>query len=453
MERPWRFVCILLLLVCSITWVGCSGLWASEREVEQAVPEETDTPVPEDTPTPLQPLALVFWCSSPTQVAFWSEMARLYLEQHPDMTLQVQMMPNTSTPEGAIQAAITGGAAPHASDGVCVGFGTDLAHSEAIIPLDDMPGWQEVIDARSMGQTIGQWESGDGHTYVLPLHTSPVLWAWRTDLLGDASLPRTYDEVVAVGQDIRATRPDGYVWSLSTLRRDVWWEQWYDFLSLYYAASGGQPLVAGSRIAADDEAAVEALTLLHDLQADELLHTEAAADTLETGVSICGPVVPLTTRAWRYRFPELQMGTTYTLTVPPVPATYPAAEPVSVVADSRGVVIYAQSDRRERAAMWDFIRWVFTRPEHDLIWLQHTGLLPARDDLMTNELYRVYLDEHPQLVPYAESLPYVVLPLAHPNYAQIQTALGQEAVIPVLRGEKEPEQAWQDWKDAIQDLL
>jgi multiple sugar transport system substrate-binding protein len=319
-----------------------------------------------------------------------------------------------------------------------------------------MPGWQEVVEARRMGQAIGQWQAEDGHVYVLPLHTSPVLWAWRTDLLGDlgnASLPRTYDEVVAVGNEIRATRPESYVWSLSTLRRDVWWGQWFDFLSLYYAASGGQPLVAGSEITADDDAAVEALAFLRELQADGLLHTEEAADTLETGGSICGPVVPLTTRAWRYRFPEMQMGMTYSLDVPPVPASYPVGEPVHVVAESRGVAIYAQSSTRERAAMWEFVRWVFSNPEHDLIWLQHTGLLPVRDDLMTNELFRAYLDDHPQLVPYAEALPHAALSIDHPNYARIQAALGEEAVMPVIRGEKEPAEAWQDWKDAVQNLL
>ena len=103
--------------------------------------------------------------------------------------------------------------------------------------------------------------------------------------------------------------------------------------------------------------------------------------------------------------------------------------------------------------MWEFVRWVFSNPEHDLIWLQHTGLLPVRDDLMTNELFRAYLDDHPQLVPYAEALPHAALSIDHPNYARIQAALGEEAVMPVIRGEKEPAEAWQDWKDAVQNLL
>ncbi|VFS14282.1 extracellular solute-binding protein [Enterobacter cancerogenus] len=49
--------------------------------------------------------------------------------------------------------------------------------------------------------------------------------------------------------------------------------------------------------------------------------------------------------------------------------------------DSKGLVIFSSSKRKEQA--WQFMQWVFSNPEHDRLWLELTGMPPARADLMS----------------------------------------------------------------------
>jgi multiple sugar transport system substrate-binding protein len=85
--------------------------------------------------------------------------------------------------------------------------------------------------------------------------------------------------------------------------------------------------------------------------------------------------------------------------------------------------------------------------------MQRTSLPAARDDLATNEAFMSFFDEHPELLAYAEQIPNAVPPLEHPEFTEIQVALGEQALIPVIRGQKEPQQAWNDWKSAAEGII
>ena len=101
----------------------------------------------------------------------------------------------------------------------------------------------------------------------------------------------------------------------------------------------------------------------------------------------------------------------------------------------------------------DFLLWVYSDPDRDLQWFEETNMPPARDDLSTNESFAAFLEENPALVPYAEAVPNGVPPIDNPNYNDIQTHIGEKAFNPVVRGEKDPAQAWEDMKEAIKGEL
>src|SRR5437879_4087338 len=92
---------------------------------------------------------LTFWsAANPPQQAFWNQMAKEYMAQHPDIKVTVKAIPENPTSEASIQAALAGGTAPVASENIFTGFGGQLQNSQAIVPLDQMPGWNDVIKAR-----------------------------------------------------------------------------------------------------------------------------------------------------------------------------------------------------------------------------------------------------------------------------------------------------------------
>ena len=104
-------------------------------------------------------------------------------------------------------------------------------------------------------------------------------------------------------------------------------------------------------------------------------------------------------------------------------------------------------------AIWEFVKWVFGSVENDVAWFKQTNLLPLREDLTTNPAFAAVFAEAPELIPYAEELPYAVPPLKTPKVQDIQTALSEYGMIPALLGQKTPEQAWEDAKREILSLL
>ena len=400
--------------------------------------------------------SLPFWAApTPPREAFWSQMAQMYMEAYPDVQIEVRAMPEAPTSEAGIQAALAGGNAPAASENIFIGFGGELFRSEAVVPLNEMEGWEDLLQARNMTETIKGWEFEDGNYYILPIYSNAILFGWRIDLLQELGVdqpPMTYQEVLDLGATLKEQMPDRFIWARAPLAQNTWYERWFDFLVLYYAASGGQQLITGNELTADDAAAVEVLTWLQQLAQENLLLTQEVTDPFEQGVAVASQLGPWTFSAWRELYPDLQYGQTFTVTVPPVPEGV-STDAVNTFADAKGLVLYAQADEETQQLAWHFIRWVFSDPQHDLIWLQRTNLPPARDDLADNEAFQTFFSENPALQAYAQAIPQAVPPFAHPNYTEIQVALGDQAVIPAVLGQKEPQQAWDDWKNAVQPML
>jgi multiple sugar transport system substrate-binding protein len=403
-----------------------------------------------------KPAKFTFWASGGGQQTFWESMAKAYMQANPGVQIAVSKMPEQPTSESAIQTAIAGGTAPNGSENIFIGFGQDLSSSKAIMPLDSMPGWQELITARHMEKTIQAWKFPDGHYYVLPIYSNAMLMGWRMDLLKQAGVdkpPRTYSEVLAAGAKVKAKFSDKFVWARPQLAQDTWWERWFDFFMFYDAASNGKALINGNQISADDQAATNTLQFFDDLNKKQFMLTQTATDPFETGLSVMGVIGPWTFPTWKEKYPALKLNDSYVLTLPPVPDNYPADQPIKTFADAKGLVVYAQGTPDQQQAVWNFYRWVYADPQHDLQWFNQTNLPPARDDLNTNAAFQAFFQTHPELVAYAQAIPQAVPPVSSGKYQDIQTQLGQQAVNPVATGQKSAQQAWTDFKTALTPLL
>lgn len=398
-----------------------------------------------------------FWSApNPTQEVFWREMAQAFMRERPDIKIDVRAMAESPTSEATILTAIAGGTAPAGSENIFIGFGAQLYESKALVPLDTLPGWDEIIKARGMQEAIKGWQFPDGHYYILPIYSNAMLFGWRIDTLrelGYQQPPRTYSGVFEVGQRLKQARPRSFVLARAELLDTTWWQRWFDFFMLYYAASQGKPFVTGKNVTADSAAAIGVFRFYQELNKRNLLLTRPSTDPFPTGVSIWSDIGPWTFPDWKQRFPEMKLGQTFVLTRPPVPDSYPAGEPIRTFADAKGLVLYAQAPKAQRDAVWEFIRWVFTHPDSDLKWLQATSLPPVRGDLATSPVFAAYFREHPELVPYAEALPFATPPFASPRVTDVQTALGEAGLVPAVRGTKTPEQAWADAKAAMEAVL
>ena len=364
-------------------------------------------------------------------------------------------MKESPTSEASIQSAIAGGSAPTMSENINRGFAAQLSESKALVPLNELEGWNDIIETRNMANTMNGWEFADGNQYVLPIYSNAMLFGWRLDILkelGYNQAPKTYSEVLDIAKKLKVKFPDKYVWAKADLADPIAWKRWFDFFMLYDAASDGNKFVEGTTFTGDAQAGEQVLGFMDDLRKENALLTRQSKDPFESALGIFVDVGPWTIPYWEEKFPDLKFNENYTLALPPVPDGT-ETENVKTFADTKGLVVYASATEEQKAAAAKFIKWIYSNPENDLKWLEETNLPPARDDLATNDTFKTFFDNNPALQPYAASVPNAIPPMDNSKYNDIQTSIGQYAFNPVVKGEKDPKTAWKDMQEAIEGAL
>lgn len=402
------------------------------------------------------PVKVTFWTlPDPEPAAFWTALATSFMAENPSIQIKVTATAEAPTTEAVLLSAIAGGTAPTAAGGIFAGFAVQLAEGNAVVPLDSQPGWNDLIKKRSMKEAIKTWKFPDGHFYVLPIYSNPMLFSWRTDLIKELgmSLPRSYSQVSAVAAKLKEKHPDKFLMAYKRLGSASWYYRWYDFFPLYDAASNGQPFLKGNEITADDKAAIDVLKFFADLSTAGYLLPRDVPNAFPTGFSIWLPCGPWELPRWAESFPEMKYGTNFVVAAPPLPDRLATVQHPKTFGDSKGYVLLAQGSKEEREAAWEFLRWVLSKPENDLKWIKATGMLPVRDDLGTNAVFADLFKQHPELIAYAEAIPYAIPALMHSRYADIYQAIGEKGFLPIINKEKTPEKAWQDVKDTIKTIL
>ncbi|NBD25376.1 ABC transporter substrate-binding protein [Paenibacillus glycinis] len=398
-----------------------------------------------------------FWAApNPTQQAYWSEMAKAYEATNDKVKINVSAIKESPTSEASIQAAIAAKSAPTISENINRGFAAQLSDSQALVPLDTIAGFSDVIAARDMTKTIEPWKFADGHQYVLPIYSNAMLFGWRLDTLKELGYnepPKTYSEVLEVTKKLKAKYGDKkYLWAKADLADPTAWKRWFDFYMLYDAASGGNKFIEGSSFTGDQKAGESVLTFVDSLRKEKGILARQSTDPFENGVGIFTDVGPWTFSTWAQKYPNLKYNENYTLSMPPVPDGVDPAQS-KTFADTKGLVIYASATKAQQEAAVGFIKWVYSDAANDVKWFKDTNLPPARDDLSTNEAFKPILDASPQLKPYAENVPNAVPPMDNAKYNDLQTIIGTEAFNKVVKGEIAPAEGWAAMQAALEKAL
>ncbi|MBO0959907.1 extracellular solute-binding protein [Neobacillus sp. MM2021_6] len=439
--KPKKFVKGMLLSVVASSMVlaGCQKDKADEKTSSS------------DSKT----VEIDFWSAPvPQQQAFWENMAVEYTKDHPNVKINVSAMPESPTSEAGIQSAIAGGTAPTMSENVFRGFAAQLAENKAIVPLDSFKSFDETVEKRNMKNIMEGWTFSDKHQYVLPVFSNPSLFVWRTDILKEAGVnevPKTYSEVLEAGKKLKAKYPEKMVWANADFMNNAWYKRWWDFLTLYDAASNGNAFIEGNKFVAKDKNGTEVLSFLDDLNKEGLLLSQKSTDPFETGLSVATQMVPFKFKALREKYPDLKEGQNFAVASPPVPDGV-STEDVKTVADSKGLVIYATATKEQQQAAFDFANWVFSDIQHDVKWLETTNLIPARDNL-DDKAFDELLNKYTELKTYANSVKNSVPAIDNANFVDIQTAIGDKGLIPVLQGKSSPKDAWNDVKKNVESAI
>lgn len=400
---------------------------------------------------------VTFWAApNPTQVKYWKEMAKKFEENQDEYVVEVTQMKESPSSESTIQSALASNTAPTMSENINRSFAAQLSDSKALVSLSDMDGFNDIVKNRNMSKTIDSWKFSDGKQYVLPVYSNPILFGWRLDLLkelGHDQAPRTYSETLEISEKLKDKYSDKVLWAKKDLGETTAWMRWFDFFPLYDAASEGKSFVENNKFVANKNATENVLEFMGELSKNKLLLLSEATDPFENGLSLMTDLGPWTFPNWTEKYPELKYGENYVITTPVVPDQLKGIEHVSTYADAKGIVIYAQSDAEQQKGAIEFLKFVYSNVANDKEFLEMTSLIPARDDATENDEFKEYFDKNPEMVPYAENVPYAVPAMDNANYNDIQQAFSQDAWVPIVRGEKTASEGWNSAKKAIEGVL
>ncbi|MFD3247749.1 ABC transporter substrate-binding protein [Rahnella aquatilis] len=354
-----------------------------------------------------------------TQEVYWGEVVKEWNSNPANRKVEFTPIPAAGSSEEAIMNALASGTEPDISTNIFIGFAKQLSELKQLNDYAKMPGFQELVETRHMGKAVASWQF-EGQQNVIPIYISPVVYWWRSDLLAEQGfdhVPATYDEIYTLSERMTQNQK-GY--SLQITSGKNWWDRWFDFIPLYYAASQGSPYIESHKASFDNEAGQQTLTFLNKMFANKWTSYDfsAADDPLAAG-SVLGAVRgPWDIDRYQKQFPEVLK----TIRIGPMP-TLTGKPGVATMADSKGIVMFSTS--KVQADAWKFIQWVYSDPKHDRRWLELTGMPPAREDLQSNPIFEEYLQQHPLVNAIVSYVPKAVPPAPVTKTVEVQRTMTQ----------------------------
>ena len=392
---------------------------------------------------------VVYWTAPSVEVSrFEKEVVEEWNSSHPDIPITWRTIPAGVTSEEVILTAIATRTGPDICSNIFGGFAAQLADAKVIVALDTLPGFWDVMKQRKMTNIIRDNWFYEGHVYILPVYVNPELMWYNKRMLnklGITKLPRTYSEFFTLVEKIYIPKE---IYGLTVDISSKWYKRWFDYLTLYIAASGGEPYldVSESMSLFDNKSGLAVTEFFSQIFAEGYAPQFEIEDGFQKGLflaSIKGAGDIVRTRRM---YPDLE----YVIAPLLVPDYYPIDAPVYTLAESKGMVLFNTSPHHDRA--WEFMKWYFS-DGHDSLWLELTNYLPAREDLASNPKFGDYFNDNPDIESYAAAFELSVPLVLTPQTVEIQTLLNRELWQPIIFGLKSPLTASRDANLAIQRIL
>ena len=390
-----------------------------------------------------------YWTAPSIELSrFEKEVVDKWTSTHLETPIDWKTIPAGITSEEVILTAIATRTGPDVISNIFGGFAAQLADAGVIVALDTLPGFWDVVNNRKMANIVRSNWSYKGHIYVLPIYINPEMMWYNKEMLdkcGITELPRTYSEFFSLLE--KTCIPDE-VYGLTVDVSSKWYRRWFDYLTFYASASGGEPFIDVERNEAflDSKYGIAVTEFFFRIFDEGYAPKFEIQDGFRKGVffaSIKGAGDVVKTKRL---YPDLK----YKIAPLLVPDDYPEDAPVYSLAESKGMVMFKSSNNKDKA--WEFMKWYFSG-EHDSLWIALTNYLPAREDLTNNPIFTRYFDDNPNTKLYADIVDFAVPHVLTAKTVEIQTSLNRELWQPIIFGAKSPAQASRDANIAIQRIL
>ncbi|MEO8887839.1 MAG: extracellular solute-binding protein [Jatrophihabitantaceae bacterium] len=385
------------------------------------------------------------WYSNNAQEVTWGKQAvAAWNSAHPTEKVSAQEIPAGKSSEEVIGAAITAGTEP------CLIYNTSPAsvptfqQQGGLVPLDDFAGAAAYIQSRS-GASAAQYKSPDGEYYQMPWKSNPVMIFYNKTEFAKAGISTTnpplgsYTQFLATAKKVVSSGAAKF--AIYPAPSSEFYQSWYDFYSMYAAASGGTQLVANGKATFNDPAGQAVAAFWAQIYAQNLAGKETYnGDSFADGTAAMAIVGPWAIANYKGK---VNWG------VVPMPTPNGGAtDSVPTFSDAKNIGMYASC--KNRATAWDFLKFTTSAAEDSKL-LTLTGQMPIRTDL--KQQYAAYFAANPAYTTFATEAAHVVEVPNVPNSVEIWQTFRDAWSKSVIFAKQSPNQALSGASDAINKLL
>ncbi len=352
----------------------------------------------DNTTAKRDPDILTLWvATNQTQGLFWAKVVKDWNKSGLGLKVTARTIPASGSSEQAILTSLVANTNPDMCTNIFSGFGAQLSSLDAIHPLSEFEGYEELIKKRKMENIMSQWEYKDKN-YIFPIYCNPVLNWWRWDKLqehGFNKIPRTYSDVYEIAKKVTIPYKQ---WAIHAVQGRDWWDRWSDYIAYYYAAGDGAPYinVKENKAVLDNKYSIEVLNFFKTLIDKKWTMIANVKNAFFIG-KVFGEVHgPWDIKVAEQLYPKILKH----IKVGPIPVPDSHKGPTYTYADSKGMVIFEKCPRKEEA--WKFMKWVFSQDKYSELWVEMTSMAPARGDLMENPIFADYYKKNQIAAQYAD---------------------------------------------------
>lgn len=391
-------------------------------------------------------IELVYWsANNQYEINLARAIVAEWNQTHPEIQVLHQSIPESQSSEEVMLSAVVSKTTPDIYSNIWPGDTEFYVEANVLVALDRFPDFKQTIGQRVHADQLQEARSRDGQIYQIPWKTNPIMIIYNKKILAEAgysTFPKTYSAyLTAAGKIAQDRNQDGYIdrWMGLLDIRAIWWQRFFDFYTLYIAASGGRTLVRQDQVLFDNQAAVDVFRFLQTNFQRGYFPKEKV--TGRTDIFLQSAVATRFTGPYAITHADKFKPEDFEYDFAPVPRPDSAEGPDYTYGDFKNIVIF--NNTKYPQAAWEFVKYMVNR-KNDLKLLEMTNQLPVRQNILADTLFTRYFARNPRMVPFAKQARFVRGADSSPVLKEVFDAISQEFEISIVYGAKSPEQAIQD---------
>ena len=362
-------------------------------------------------------------------------LTQTYMQQHPNVTVNLQPYDSYGTLKTKLTAAISAGNPPAISQ-VYENWAAQYQQANAIVslkPFIDGANGLSASDLADFYPTLLNDGKINGTQYMLPFNKSDIVLYYNADVLSQLGLkpPTTLKEFETDLQT--ATKPDGSQWGLSyTPDSDYWSILYKDLGGGKFVSADGKSAEFGS--SANAQYSQQALSELAPLVKSGAIHITKGFNW-QNDMAAGKSIFAISTIA---SYPFLTKGINGTFKLEEAPMPSGTAGQFTVFFGTN-VSIFAGVDADQQAAAWDYMKYL-TSASADASFVKQTGYMPIRQSAFNSADLQSYYQQVPARKVGPQSLSFAFVASTVPAFDQCRDAIST-AFSAVLQGQQAPDAA------------